>query len=151
MALNMKNQTLKLTAFYFTLTVSMQAAAVQNVYEYQNSEGVTEFTDEVKADKVPEKQFQIKKMTPEEEAQSKQKLKQIMEKDKELDKRLARERQLENERKLRTQEQRAQEKKSQQQQPDEDYDRYSRRRYGVPTYPRRPISKPQPTPLPIRR
>ena len=147
----MKNQNLKLTAFYFTMTVSMQAAAVQNVYEYQNSEGVTEFTDEVKADKVPEKQFQIKKMTPEEEALSKQKLEQVREKDKELDKRLARERQLENERKLRSQEQRAQEKQSQQQQPDADYDRYERRRYGVPTYPRRPNLKPKPTPLPIRR
>ena len=148
MALNMNNQSLKLTAFYFTMAVSMQAAAVQNVYEYQNSEGVTEFTDEVKADKVPEKQFQIKKMTPEEEAQGKQKLEQIMEKDKELDKRLARERQLENERKLRSQEQRAQEKQSQKQQQDLDYDRYSRRRYGVPTYPRRPNLKPKPTPLP---
>lgn len=143
----MKNQIFKLTAFYFTIIVSMPIEAVQNVYQYQNSEGVTEFTDAVKANQEPEKQFQIKKMTAEEEAQSQQKLEQIMEKDKALDKRLTRERRLENERRLRYQEQQAAQRKERNSEDDSDDNNFYGggyyRRPGLPLNPGRPM-RPKP-------
>lgn len=147
----MNKHALQLTAL-FTLLVVAQAEAVQDVYEYKNKKGVTEFTDQAKDGKVPEKQFQIQKRTPEEEAQSKEKLEHIMEKDKELDKRLAEQRRLENERIREYQEQQA--LKRQQELPVQDDDHYSRRnknwRPGVPIRPvepgkpGHPIAKPKP-------
>ena len=141
----------------------MQAEAVQNIYQYQNSEGVTEFTDEVKVNQKPEEQFQIKKMTPEEEAISKQKLEQIRENNKALDKRLARERQLENERKRQYQEQQAAQRKEANLEDDSDDNNFYGggyyRRPGLPLNPGRPIRpkppglKPghRPGTLPVRR
>lgn len=133
----------------------MQVEAAQDVYQYQNTEGVTEFTDAVKANQEPEKHFQIKKITPEEEAQSKQKLEQIREKDKALDKRLAGERQLENERRLRYQEQQAAQRKERNSEDDnksyvrghydddKSYVRGYYRRPGLPVNPGKPI-RPKP-------
>lgn len=114
---------------------SMAAFSVQDVYEYQNKEGVTEFTDQPKADTAPEKHIQIEKRTPEQEAQSKEKLNEIMDKDKELDKKLARDRQLENERLRR--ETKARQDNSQQQ-PDET-DSSSRRYRRGALYPPKPV------------
>ncbi len=143
----MKNNCLRLNLLFFIMTVSMQASAVQDVYEYTNKQGVVEFTDEIKADKKPDKHLQIKKMTPEEEALGEQKLEKIMEKDKELDKRLARERQLENERKRQYQEQQALKKKQQPEQEDDGISRRNNRNlYPRPVQPGRPgIRPPKPS------
>ncbi len=96
------------------------------------------------------------KMTPEQEAKSQQKLDQIMEKDKLLDERLAKERKLENEQRLARQRkiQEANEKKQQEEEKesDEGSNRYYDRGYypGVPGRPVRPIVKPRPIQLPVR-
>lgn len=149
----MKYNCFKFGLFYFTVTLSMQAAAVQDVYEYTNKKGVTEFTDEIKADKTPEKHIQIKKMTADEKAQSQQKLEQIMDKDKELDKRLARERKLENERRRQYEEQQALKKKQQPEQEDDGISRRNNRNLnpkpGHPIYPERPGTRPPKPSRPI--
>ncbi|WP_198265771.1 hypothetical protein [sulfur-oxidizing endosymbiont of Gigantopelta aegis] len=128
--------------------------AEQNVYEYKNSEGVTEFTDQVKADKKPEKQFQIKKMTEAEEQKSKQKLDEIREKDAALDKRLARDIQLENERRRLEQEARAlrqQEQRQNEQNDQNHHDLHDGYWYGSrPIYPNRPIKPPYGRPPNVR-
>lgn len=150
--------------YFFTcilLSVFCQAIAneqvssetVQNVYEYQNAQGVTEFTDTIKTDKAVVNQLQIKKQTPEEEAQSKAKLEQLMEKDKELDKRLNLQRQLENERHLRHQNERELEKLKKEQSADSKDNNSNRDAIwiGPPRIrpPNRPV-KPRPKPLPAR-
>ncbi|MCP3848818.1 MAG: hypothetical protein GY694_01080 [Gammaproteobacteria bacterium] len=136
------------------ITASTQVYAVQDVYEYKNSEGVTEFTDALKDDKTPEKHIQIDKMTPEQEAKSQKKLDRIMEKDKLLDERLAKERKLENEQRLAEQRkiQEANEKKQQENESNDGSNRYYDRGYypGVPGRPVRPIVKPRPIQLPVR-
>jgi len=124
-----------------------QAENVQKVYEYQNTQGVTEFTDTVKANKEPVKELQIEKTTPEEEARSKAKLEQIIEKDKELDERVKLQRQLENER-VKAQ-QKSTKQKDKQHSDDSDRDEYWRRvPYGVRP-PHRPV-RPKPIPRPAR-
>jgi hypothetical protein len=81
------------------------AESVQEVYKYKNKDGVIEYTDHVKSDKKLIGHKEIQKMTPEQEAASKAKLDEIMEKDKALDEKLALERKLERERQLRLQQQ----------------------------------------------
>ncbi|MDX2504491.1 MAG: hypothetical protein QNL62_08450 [Gammaproteobacteria bacterium] len=147
---------------YILLAVFSQAFAiedlpaqeVQNIYEYQNSQGVTEFTDTIKTDKAVVNQLQIKKKTPEEEAQSKAKLEQLMEKDKELDKRLSLERQLEDERHLRRQNDRELEKMKKEQSAnskDNNSNNGDTLWIGPPRIrpPNRPV-KPRPRPLPAK-
>lgn len=124
---------------------------VQKVYEYQNSQGVTEFTDTVKTNQEPVKELQIEKTTPEEEARSKAKLEQIIEKDKELDERVKLQRQLENER-IKTQ-QKSTKPKDNNSADDSDHNEYWRRvPYGVrpPHKPVRPKPLPKPRPRPLR-
>jgi len=85
-------------SIFVCLTIPGQIMAAQEVYEYKDSKGVTEFTDKVNTDKELVKEMQIKKTTPEAEAEGKAQLDNIMEKDKELDERLDAQRKLENER-----------------------------------------------------
>ncbi|MCU7939325.1 MAG: hypothetical protein KZQ64_15075 [gamma proteobacterium symbiont of Bathyaustriella thionipta] len=125
---------LKLTVFPVAVLCSMPVFPVQDVYQYQNKEGVTEFTDHVKGNKTPQRQFQIQKRTAEQEAQSQQKLNEIIEKDRQLDKKIARDRALENER-LRRQ-QKAKEDDSKE--PSSDSDSGGRWRNGI-YYPPRPV------------
>lgn len=126
----------------------LQAEDVQKVYEYQNSQGVTEFTDTVKSNKEPVKELEIQKMTEEEKAQGKAKLEDIMEKDKALDKRVEAQRQLENER-VRTQQKSTKPKENRSDNTESDV--YLRRApYGVRP-PHKPIKpKPRPRPMPSR-
>ncbi len=141
----MEYSLLKITLIVFFLTFFMPVLAVQDVFEYKNKEGVTEFTDELKENKTPESHVQIKKMTPEQEDESKQKLEQIMEKDKELDKRLAREKQLENERRLKIEKQRALEGKQDVEPEDDGVSRINNRNLRPkpvpPIYPGKPRVK----------
>ena len=153
--INMLNSFLKNTLAVFLTLAFIQAQAVQDVYEYKNKEGVTEFTDEVKVNKVPEKHTQIKKMTPEEEAKGQQKLDQIMEKDKALDERLAKERQLENKRRAEAQKQAQEAKKNEGQDDDNGRRRYRDNVYGPypirPGIPNNPNRPGKPVQLPARR
>ena len=112
--MNKKKRLLTLTVLAVAVLASFPVFSVQNVYEYQNPGGVTEFTDQVKADQQAEKHIQIKKRTAEQEAQSKAKLAEIMKKDRELDERLAEQKKLENERLKRQQEARQKKLKEQQ-------------------------------------
>lgn len=143
--MNKNKQFFKLTVLSLTILTSMPTFAVQDVYEYQNKEGVTEFTDQVNDNKKLEKHIQIPKTTPEQEAQGKEKLDGIMAKDKELDKRLAKERKLENDRLKREAQARADKKQS-----EPESDNYSRRRnsngdwYYPPVRPVHPIERPKP-------
>lgn len=149
----MNYQHVKISAFLLTLSFSVQVVAVQDVYEYKNSEGVVEFTDAVKTDKKLEKHIQIKKMTPEEEALGKQKLDQIMKKDQALDERLAKERQLENKRRQEAQKQANDAQKNKEQ----DYEKGTyRNRHRRGYHRRRPVSpdnpnRPTPAPLPASK
>lgn len=77
---------LQLIAMMFFLAMSLAVFAEQNVYQYQNDSGVTEFTDQQKGDVQAVQQISIPKRTAEQEAQSKAKLESIIAKDKELDK-----------------------------------------------------------------
>ena len=143
-----KNKWLKLTVFPLAVLCSMPTFSVQDVYEYQNKEGVTEFTDQVKDNKQLEKHIQIPKRTAEQEAQSQEKLNTIMEKDKDLNKKLANERKLENERLRRDAQARADKKQAE---SESEYDNSSRRRnsngdwYYPPVRPVHPIERPRPT------
>ena len=112
--MNKNKLLLNFTALSFAVLSTMPCFSVQDVYEYKNKDGVTEFTDQIEADKKLEKHIQIQKRTPEQEAQSKAKLDEIIKKDNELDKKIAKERQLENDRLRRSQEQARQEKIRQQ-------------------------------------
>jgi len=142
----------------------VQLIAAQDVYEYKSNEGVTEFTDQVKPDVKPVNQMQIKKMTPEEEAESKAKLDSIREKDKELDQRVKLQQQLENERRIRQQKEQELERLKNTQSDDSKNSNSNNNDniwYNPPGYrPRPPIHRPpnrpgkplrpRPTPLPIR-
>lgn len=141
---------LNLTVFSFAVFSTMPAFSVQDVYEYKDKEGVTEFTDQQETGKKLEKHIQIEKRTPEQEAQSKEKLDEIMKKDKQLDKKIAKDRKLENER-LRRQEQ-ARQEQSKQQPSNSDY---NDRNYDDGWYYRRglrpPLREPKPGHLPVNR
>ncbi|MCU7836466.1 MAG: hypothetical protein KZQ83_14605 [gamma proteobacterium symbiont of Taylorina sp.] len=134
--MNKNNQLLKLIVLSLASLSSMPVFSVQDVYEYQNKEGVTEFTDKMKANKKPEKHIQIQKMTPEQEIQSKEKLDEIMAKDEKLDKRLAKEKELEEER-LEKQKKSRQEELKQQPSNSNNDNRYSAPRV-TPKYKNRP-------------
>ncbi len=137
-----------LSVLSFSLLLAVQAEAVQDIYEYKNKQGVTEFTDEPKTDKTPEKHIQIEKRTAEEEALSKQKLDKIREKDAQLDKRLAHERAIENEHRRKLAEQQAlnNKQKAESEENDNDdgyydngyYDRPGRLPIGSPIKPKPP-------------
>lgn len=145
---------LKLAALLMIVTNVMPVHAVQDVYEYKNSEGVTEFTDEVKTDKTLKGHTQIQKMTAEKEAQSKQKLEGIMEKDKELDMRQAEQRKRENELRLQTQRQNQQQQSQGNNNQRSDSDDSSGSNYydNGYYYPnRRPVARPKPNPRPNPR
>jgi len=116
--MNSKRQLITLSIL--TIFSSISAVSAQNVYEYKNNEGVTEFTDERKENEIPEKNIQIKNRTAEQEAKSKEKLNEIMTKDKELDKQIAKENKLKN--KHLKEQQEAKEKKLKQQQSSENGD-----------------------------
>ena len=143
----MNYQREKISVFLLTLSFSAQVAAVQDVYEYKNSEGVVEFTDAVKTDQKLEKHIQIEKMTPEEEALGKQKLDQIMKKDQALDERLAKERQLENKRRQEAQKQASEAQKNNAQNNEKNtYSNrhrrgFHRRRPVLPDVPGNPVVK----------
>ena len=144
--MNIKKQLQKYTVLSIAVLSSIPALAVQDVYKYQNKEGVTEFTDQVKGDKKPENHIQIPKRTVEQEAQSKEKLDDIMKKDKELDKKLANERKLENER-LRREEQARMDRNqynSESDNSDRDNDRNDGWYYSRPIRPVRPINPDRP-------
>jgi len=148
MNMKRKNKHLKLTVVALAVLNSMPAFSVQDVYEYKNKEGVTEFTDQVQDNKQLEKHIQIPKRTSEQEAQSKEKLDNIIEKDKELDKKLANDRKLENER-LRLDAQARADKKQSESESDNDDD--GRRNSNVDWYyppvrprPVHPIVRPKP-------
>ena len=146
MNMKKKNKYLKLTVMALAVFNSMSAFSVQDVYEYQNKEGVTEFTDQVQENEKLEKHIQIPKRTSEQEDQSKEKLNNIMAKDKELDKKLANDRKLENER-LRLDAQARADKKQSELESDND-DRRRRDSFGhwyyPPVKPVHPIVRPRP-------
>lgn len=147
---------LTLITFLIIMLISIQSGmAAQDVYEYINKQGVTEFTDELKSSKTPESHIQIEEMTLEEEALSKQKLDKIMEKDAELDKRLARERQIENKRRQEFEQQQALKNRQEPQVEDNGGDNDSLRndwyygrpvRPGNPGIPTKPINRPKSNP-----
>jgi len=147
MNMKKKNKYLKLTIVSFAVFNSMSAFSVQDVYEYQNKEGVTEFTDQVKDNKKLEKHIQIPKRTSEQEAQSKEKLDGIMAKDKELDKKLANDQKLENERLRLDAQARAEKKQSESESDNNDDNRRNRNAgwYYPPVRPVHPIERPRPT------
>lgn len=131
----MNKHFITLMTLSFICLFSLSLLAEQTVYQYKNSDGVVEFTDEIKADKQPEKKIQIKKMTPEEEALSQKKLQEIRKKDAALNKRLAREIELENEQQRLYDEQKARERMEPQYE-----EQYSRRTSGDVWYaPGRPV------------
>jgi len=136
--------------FIFLTLAAQTSWAVQDVYEYQNAQGVTEFTDQVKADKEPVKQMQIKKMTAEEEAQSEAKLEQIIEKDKALDERVKLQRQLENERNLRLQREQESRQLQKDQQSEQSSDSNGNNNYRDDLWIRRPIVRPPNRPVKAR-
>jgi len=142
-----KNKYLKLTIVSFAVFNSMSAFSVQDVYEYQNKEGVTEFTDQVQENKKLEKHIQIPKRTSEQEAQSKEKLDGIMAKDKELDKKLANDQKLENERLRLDAQARTKKKQSESESDNNDDNRRNRNAgwYYPPVRPVHPIERPRPT------
>lgn len=137
-------------------TSDLLADNTQQVYEYKNKDGVTEFTDQLKQDKEIVSESKIKKMTPEQEAESKAQLEAIVEKDKELDKQRALRNQLEKERRLRLQKEKELEqlKKEQAEESEKDknsgdiYWRTRPKRYP-PVRPEQPIHRP-PKPRPPR-
>lgn len=133
-------------SWQFLIAAQLQAEEVQKVYEYQNSQGVTEFTDTIKADKEPVKQLQIEKRSAAEEAQSQEKLEQIREKDRELDKQIDSRRQKEYKRSTRQRSEQQTQKSD-----DDDVDIYYRRRVPLARPPHRPINPPaRPRPRPAR-
>lgn len=134
------NLLLKITVLPLAVFASISAFAAQDVYEYKNNEGVTEFTDQVKDNKKLEKHIQIPKRTAEQEAQSKEKLEDIMKKDKELDKKIAQQRKLENER-LRLEEKARADKAKQQSESDNN----GNGDWYYPRRPVRPIHRPKPS------
>jgi TolA-binding protein len=89
----------------------LNAEDAEHIYQYENSEGVTEFTDSVKEDEVPVNQIKIQKMTEQEKIQATEKLKQVEQENKELNQRL----EAQKEQDLQNQKDRAQQKKEQQQ------------------------------------
>jgi len=151
MTISRKKIFLKLSVLSFSLLFALQVEAVQDIYEYKNKQGVTEFTDEVKRDKAPEKHIQIEKRTPEEEALSQQKLDKIIEKDAQLDKRLAHERAIENEHRRKLAEQQALKNKLKAESKKNDNGYYDNGYYDRPV---RPPIKPErpnkPINLPVR-
>ena len=143
-----KKNFFKLIVLSLSLLLAPQLKAVQDVYEYKNKQGVTEFTDELKTDKVPEQHIQIEKRTAEEEALSQQKLDKIRQRDDQLDKKLAQERAIENEHRRKLAEQQAlnKEQKAESEENDNDdgyydngyYDRPGRLPIGSPIKPKPP-------------
>ena len=138
--LNKFRALLFILSWLFLLMTQLPAEEVQKVYEYQNSQGVTEFTDTIKADKEPVQQLKIEKRSAAEEAQSQEKLQQIREKDRELDKKINSRRQMEYKRSTRQRSEQQTQKSD-----DDDVDIYYRRRLPYARPPHRPI-KPKPRP-----
>ena len=66
----------------------LYAEDVEHIYQYENSEGVTEFTDVIKEDQVPVEQIKIQKMTEQEKVQATERLNQIEQENNELNQRL---------------------------------------------------------------
>ena len=156
--MNKNKLLLTLITLSFAVLSTMPSFSVQDVYEYKNKDGVTEFTDQIEADKKLEKHIQIQKRTPEQEAQSKAKLDEVIKKDNELDKKIAKERKLENDRLRRNQDQARQEKIRQQTEdsvrgvhydPDGRY--YRRDRIRGPANKLKPGMIIEPNPIPDRR
>jgi len=123
--------------------VVLYADDVDNIYQYKNSEGVTEFTDTVKEDKAPVNQIKIPKMTEQEKAQATKKLEQVEQENKELDQQLEAQRQLDKERNIQRQKVQAEKKKNEQQSDETQEIKY----YNNGTQLGRPIVRPRP---PIR-
>ncbi|RKZ86940.1 MAG: hypothetical protein DRQ39_05060 [Gammaproteobacteria bacterium] len=92
-------------------TVVLYAEDVENIYQYKNSEGVTEFTDTVKENQQPVNEIKIPKMSEQEKVQATEKLKQVEQENNELNQRL----EAQKEQDLQNQKDRAQQKKEQQQ------------------------------------
>ncbi len=95
--MNQKNKIFQFTFFLLAVLSAPLVAqeAVQEVYEYKNKKGVTEFTDQVDPNKKLEKHIEIPKRTADQEAQSQAKLNTIVENDKKLDARVADRKQVE--------------------------------------------------------
>jgi len=96
-----------------SILTSPIAFSAQDVYEYKNKAGVTEFTDQKNNNAKLQKHIQIDKTTAEQEARSEEKLQQIIKNDQQLDKQIAEKKKLEDEQKLLRKE--ANQEKSQQQ------------------------------------
>jgi len=156
--MNMKNLLFNLIIL-FLVYCPITAFAVQDVYEYENKQGVTEFTDRIKPDQNPASHIQIEKRTAEQEAQGQAKLDAIVKKDQEFDKQIAEQKQIEIENRQRRQElnnQRAEQQAADNKDDYDDnrygyYDRYYRPIPGRPIHrpkPVHPIEKPKPDPKP---
>jgi len=102
-------------------TVVLYAEDVENVYQYKNSEGVTEFTDTVKEDQQPVNEIKIPKMSEQEKVQATEKLQKIEQQNEELDKRLDAERQADREQQLQRQKAKAEQKNNEEQSDDVEY------------------------------
>jgi len=92
-----------ISLIFILSAVNTFAEGVHEVYEYQGKDGVPEFTDQVKPDKSVKSVQQIKKTSPEQEQQSREKLQRLVEKDRQRDKQRTLEKQLEAERNRRYQ------------------------------------------------
>lgn len=125
-------------------TVVLYAEDVENVYQYKNSEGVTEFTDTVKEDQQPVNEIKIPKMSEQEKVQATEKLKQVEQENNELNQRL----EAQKEQDLQNKKDRAQQKKEQQQSDEPEEIEY----YNNGTIRNRPIRPHPPRPEhPINR
>ncbi|MFK5984031.1 MAG: hypothetical protein QM479_01215 [Pseudomonadota bacterium] len=117
--------------------------AVQDVYQYQDKQGLVEFTDKVKNNQKPVKQFQFNKETVAEKAQREEKLELLRQQNKEIDKRVKLQQQLDNQRLINLQKQQEIEKLKQQSLDRQNTEQYNQGRYyrgGRWYYP--PIIKP---------
>jgi hypothetical protein len=128
----------------------MHAFSVQDVYQYENKEGLKEFTDRVKPDQAPKKHIQIENTSAKQEAEGKARLDEIIKSNAEYDKKIAEQKRQENERLRYQREINSQNSMAPTSESDKDDNRYGYYgRYYRPR-PERPIHRPKPVP-PIER
>ena len=119
------------------------------IYMYKNDNGVPEFTDTVKPNRAPDAERKLKNMTPEQEAESKAKLDQIIEDDKALDARIAEQEKQDAEREAQRQSEKQEQPKQEENVTEDESDYYNRD--VVNDRPHRPINRPIRPKPPITR
>ena len=136
---------------------SMLVLAAQDIYQYEDKEGVTEFTDRLKPDKTPKQHIQIENTPARQIVEGQDRLDKLIQYNEEYDNNIAEQQRLENERREKQQELNAQRSNDQINETDNnryDYNGgYYGSRPGRPGYrpkPVNPIERPKPVkPKPI--